>query len=184
MPEAAERNQIRQATQRLQQLAGVDWTGGWYTGCDSPNTRCLVVDQKCYEYDSDYYGDDLPFWLNVRRTAGVLAPHLVIPYSLDTNDMRFVQTQGFNTGEHFFTYLRDTFDTLYAEGETSPRMMSVGMHCRLLGRPGRISALRRFLDYVQAQECVWICRRHRHRAALEGSASVRSGSRLHVGVTC
>ena len=99
------------------ELTGGQWPLGWYTGRDSPNTRRLVVDQGGYEYDSDYYGDDLPFWLQVEKTDGTLAPHLVVPYSLDTNDMRFVQAQGFNTGEHFFSYLRDSFDALYAEGD-------------------------------------------------------------------
>jgi allantoinase len=151
------------ATHLLKELTGGAWPAGWYTGRDSPNTRRLVADQGGYEYDSDYYGDDLPFWLQVQRTDGSLAPHLVVPYSLDTNDMRFVQAQGFNTGEHFFTYLRDSFDALYAEGDPAgldrPKMMSIGMHCRLLGRPGRIGSLRRFLDHVQAHERVWICRR-------------------------
>ena len=118
-----------------------------------------MVDQGGYEYDSDYYGDDLPFWLQVRKTDGTLAPHLVVPYSLDTNDMRYVQAQGFNTGDHFFTYLRDAFDALYAEGDELPRMMSVGMHCRLLGKPGRIASLQRFLDHVQAHDRVWVARR-------------------------
>jgi allantoinase len=169
MPEATERRHIGLATEQLKQLCGAAWTGGWYTGRDSPNTRRLVVEQGGYEYDSDYYGDDLPFWLQVRTADGGdgadgrLVPHLVVPYSLDTNDMRFVQAQGFNTGEHFFTYLRDSFDALYAEGDPdgqdSPKMMSIGMHCRLLGKPGRIGALQRFLDHVQAHDRVWICRR-------------------------
>src|SRR5437764_11876439 len=136
---------------------------GWYTGRDSPNTRRLVVEHGGYEYDSDYYGDDLPFWAEVETSDGAKVPHLVVPYSLDTNDMRFVQAQGFNTGEHFFTYLRDAFDALYAEGDPAgldrPKMMSIGMHCRLLGKPGRIGALQRFLDHVQAHEHVWIARR-------------------------
>ncbi|HSB23058.1 MAG TPA: allantoinase, partial [Burkholderiaceae bacterium] len=113
----------------------------------------------CYEYDSDYYGDDLPFWMRVEKSDGTTVPHLVVPYSLDTNDMRFVQAQGFNTGDHFFTYLRDSFDALYAEGEEKPKMMSVGMHCRLLGKPGRIGALQRFLDHIEAHDRVWVCRR-------------------------
>jgi allantoinase len=163
MPEATERRHIAQATQQLKQLCGEAWTGGWYTGRDSPNTRRLVVEQGGCEYDSDYYGDDLPLWLQVKQADGALASHLVVPYSLDTNDMRFVQAQGFNTGEHFYTYLRDSFDALYAEGdpdgEDRPKMMSIGMHCRLLGKPGRIGALQRFLDHVQAHERVWICRR-------------------------
>ena len=159
LPEATERRHVGVATHLLKELTGGAWPAGWYTGRDSPNTRRLVADQGGYEYDSDYYGDDLPFWLQVQRTDGSLAPHLVVPYSLDTNDMRFVQAQGFNTGEHFFNYLRDSFDALYAEGDEAPKMMSIGMHCRLLGRPGRIGSLRRFLDHVQSHERVWICRR-------------------------
>ncbi len=159
LPEATERRHIGVATHLLNELTGGAWPAGWYTGRDSPNTRRLVADQGGYAYDSDYYGDDLPFWLQVKKSDGTLAPHLVVPYALDTNDMRFVQAQGFNTGEHFFHYLRDSFDALYAEGEHAPKMMSIGMHCRLLGRPGRIGSLRRFLDHVQAHERVWVCRR-------------------------
>lgn len=163
MPAATEKKHISIATQSLKEMTGGQWAVGWYTGRDSPNTRRLVADVGGYEYDSDYYGDDLPFWLSVRKTDGELAPHLVVPYSLDTNDMRFVQAQGFNTGEHFFTYLCDSFDALYDEGDPSglnaPKMMSIGMHCRLLGKPGRIGSLRRFLDHIQAKEGVWICRR-------------------------
>ena len=159
LPESTERRHIGVATHLLKELTGGAWPLGWYTGRDSPNTRRLVADQGGYEYDSDYYGDDLPFWLQVRKTDGTLAPHLVVPYSLDCNDMRFVQAQGFNTGEHFFNYLRDSFDALYAEDDEAPKMMSIGMHCRLLGKPGRIGSLRRFLDHVQRHERVWICRR-------------------------
>ncbi len=161
--EADERRDVAAATRLLKELTGGVWPLGWYTGRDSVNTRRLVVEHGGYEYDSDYYGDDLPFWLAVDRSDGQTAPHLVVPYSLDTNDMRFVQAQGFNTGEHFFAYLRDAFDALYAEGDPAgldrPKMMSIGMHCRLLGRPGRIGALRRFLDHVQAHPQVWVARR-------------------------
>lgn len=132
---------------------------GWYTGRDSPNTRQLVVAHGGFAYDSDYYGDDLPFWTEVGVSDGQRKPHLVVPYTLDANDMRFATPQGFNTAEHFYQYLKDSFDALYAEGETSPKMMSIGMHCRLLGRPGRIRALQRFLDYIQSFERVWVCRR-------------------------
>jgi putative urate catabolism protein len=159
MPEAIEREQIATASASLRQLCGGEWPLGWYTGRDSPNTRRLVVDHGGYDYDSDYYGDDLPFWMQVTRSDGSTVPHLVVPYALDTNDMRFVQAQGFNTGDHFFTYLRDSFDALYEEGDERPKMMSVGMHCRLLGRPGRIGALQRFLDHVEAHDRVWVCRR-------------------------
>ncbi|HZF84757.1 MAG TPA: allantoinase, partial [Burkholderiaceae bacterium] len=159
IPESYERRHMELATHVLRDMTGGQWPQGWYTGRDSPNTRRLVVDRGDYEYDSDYYGDDLPFWMEVTKTDGSVAPHLVVPYSLDCNDMRFVQAQGFNTGEHFFTYLRDSFDALYAEGEDAPKMMSIGMHCRLLGKPGRIGALQRFLDHIQKHERVWICRR-------------------------
>jgi allantoinase len=132
---------------------------GWYTGRDSPNTRRIVVEHGGFEYDSDYYGDDLPFWTEVEIASGERRPHLVVPYTLDTNDMRFATPQGFNTATHFFEYLRDSFDVLYAEGERTPRMLSVGMHCRLLGRPGRFVALQRFLDHIASHEHVWVCRR-------------------------
>ena len=159
LPEATEREHMREASQLLRELTGGEWPLGWYTGRDSPNTRRLVADQGGYEYDSDYYGDDLPFWLQVARTDGSRVPHLVVPYTLDANDMRFASPQGFNTADHFFTYLRDTFDALYAEGEEAPKMMSIGMHCRLLGKPGRIVALQRFLDHIGAHDRVWVCRR-------------------------
>ena len=132
---------------------------GWYTGRDSPNTRRLVVDHGGFEYDSDYYGDDLPFWMKVQKSNGEVAPHLVVPYTLDTNDMRFSLPQGFAQAEDFFIYLRDSFDALYAEGAYSPKMMSVGMHCRLLGKPGRIVALQKFLDHIAKHDRVWVCRR-------------------------
>ncbi|WP_397475443.1 allantoinase PuuE [Pusillimonas sp.] len=132
---------------------------GWYTGRDSPNTRRLVVEHGGFLYDSDYYGDDLPFWTTVETSDGSRKPHLIVPYTLDCNDMRFATPQGFNTGDHFFTYLKDAFDVLYAEGEDTPKMMSIGLHCRLVGRPGRFASLQRFLDYVQRHEQVWVCRR-------------------------
>jgi allantoinase len=132
---------------------------GWYTGRDSPNTRRLVVEHGGFEYDSDYYGDDLPFWLQVKKRDGALAPHLVVPYTLDCNDMRFALPQGFANGNAFFEYLRDSFDVLYAEGAERPAMMSIGMHCRLLGRPGRMLALQRFLDHVERHDRVWVAQR-------------------------
>ncbi|ROZ76175.1 allantoinase PuuE [Ramlibacter sp. WS9] len=160
--EATEREHMRLGMQIIEQLTG-ERALGWYTGRDSPNTRRLVADYGGFEYDSDYYGDDLPFWMKVKKTDGTVAPHLIVPYSLDTNDMRFSLPQGFAQAEDFFVYLRDSFDALYAEGdpngEDRPKMMSVGMHCRLLGRPGRIVALQRFLDHVQKHEHVWVCRR-------------------------
>ncbi|EMH4164317.1 allantoinase PuuE [Pluralibacter gergoviae] len=148
-----ERQHMQQAVEVLTALFGKKPLG-WYTGRDSPNTRKLVVEQGDFLYDSDYYGDDLPFWTTVDQR-----PHLIVPYTLDANDMRFATAQGFNTAEQFYTYLKDSFDVLYAEGDTAPKMMSIGMHCRLLGRPGRFRALQRFLDYVQQHDRVWICRR-------------------------
>jgi len=156
--EAVEREHMQQALDIITQLTG-STPLGWYTGRDSPNTRRLVVEQGSLLYDSDYYGDDLPLWMQVKTSTGEEKTHLVIPYTLDVNDMRFATAQGFNSGEQFFHYLRDSFDVLYAEGAQTPKMMSVGLHCRLVGRPGRFRALQRFLDYVQAQDQVWICRR-------------------------
>ena len=156
--EATEREHLLRGIAIIERLTG-DKPLGWYTGRDSPNTRRLVADHGGFEYDSDYYGDDLPFWLNVRRTDRSLAPHLVVPYTLDANDMRFALPQGFAQGEDFFTYLRDAFDVHYAEGQERPSMMSIGMHCRLLGRPGRMRALQRFLDHVERHDRVWIARR-------------------------
>lgn len=156
--EATEREHMRLGMQAIERLTG-QRPLGWYTGRDSPNTRRLVADFGGFAYDSDYYGDDLPFWLQVRKTDGTLAPHLVVPYTLDCNDMRFSSSQGFATGDDFFHHLRDAFDVLYAEGAELPQMMSVGLHCRLIGRPGRMKALQRFLDHVQSHERVWVCRR-------------------------
>ena len=158
MPEADERAHILKGVEIIKKLTG-HAPLGWYTGRDSPRTRRLVLDHGGFEYDSDYYGDDLPFWMIVRKSSGEIAPHLVVPYTLDVNDMRFALPQGFSQAEDFYTYLRDSFDVLYAEGADSPKMMSVGMHCRLLGRPGRIIALQRFLDYIASKHSVWICRR-------------------------
>jgi putative urate catabolism protein len=156
--EATEREHMRLGVAAVQAATGRRPLG-WYTGRDSPNTRRLVADFGGFEYDSDYYGDDLPFWLQVRKTDGALAPHLVVPYTLDANDMRFALPQGFSHGDDFFFYLRDSFDVLYAEGEERPAMLSVGMHCRLLGRPGRMRALQRFLDHVERHDRVWVTRR-------------------------
>ncbi len=156
--EDTERAHMREALGIIERLTG-ERPLGWYTGRDSPNTRRLVVEQGGLLYDSDYYGDDLPLWARVETADGTQHHHLVVPYTLDANDMRFATAQGFNTGEQFFQYLRDTFDVLYAEGADAPKMMSVGLHCRLVGRPGRFRALQRFLDHVQAHEQAWICRR-------------------------
>ena len=156
--EATEREHMRIGVEIIRELTG-NAPLGWYTGRDSPRTRRLVADFGGFEYDSDYYGDDLPFWLQVRRTDGDLAPHLVVPYTLDCNDMRFALPQGFSHGDEFFEYLRDAFDVHYSEGDERPSMMSIGMHCRLVGRPGRMRALQRFLDHVEAHDHVWVCRR-------------------------
>ncbi|MFA9382238.1 MAG: allantoinase PuuE [Vibrio cyclitrophicus] len=151
--ESEERDHMSKAIEIIQQVTG-QRPQGWYTGRTGPNTRRLVAEEGGFLYDSDAYDDDLPYW---HTETGY--PQLVIPYTLDVNDMRFSTAQGFNSGEQFFQYLKDTFDTLYMEGETAPKMMSVGLHCRLIGRPGRIAALRRFLDYVKEHESVWLCRR-------------------------
>lgn len=151
--ESAEREHLQQAIAIHTRLTGQRPTG-WYTGRTSPHTRKLVVEAGGFLYDSDSYADDLPYW-----TYEYDRPHLIIPYTLDNNDMRFATPQGFNSGDQFFSYLRDAFDFLYAEGETAPKMMSIGLHCRLVGRPGRAAALARFLDYVQQHDRVWICRR-------------------------
>ncbi len=151
--EATERDHMQRAVATIERLTGTPPLG-WYTGRDSPNTRRLAVEHGGFLYDADSYADDLPYWVEVARKS-----HLVVPYTLDANDMRFATAQGFNSGEQFFTYLRDTFDVFYAEGETAPKMMSVGLHCRLSGRPGRFAALQRFLDHVARHDRVWICRR-------------------------
>ncbi|PPR41613.1 MAG: hypothetical protein CFH22_00649 [Alphaproteobacteria bacterium MarineAlpha5_Bin12] len=127
---------------------------GWYTGRCSVNTRDLVIENGGFLYDSDSYSDDLPYWIGTKEKK-----HLIIPYTLDNNDMRFATNQGFNSGNDFFNYLKDSFDVLYEEGKKSPKMMSVGLHCRLIGRPGRINSLIKFLDYVLNHENVWICKR-------------------------
>ena len=127
---------------------------GWYTGRGSDATRRLVVEHGGFLYDSDSYADELPYWLDVHGTG-----HLVIPYTLDQNDMKFAVAPGFTSGAGFFEYLRDAFDVLYAEGADRPKMMNIGLHCRLVGRPGRAAALARFMDYVLARDKVWVCRR-------------------------
>ncbi|HLZ98679.1 MAG TPA: allantoinase PuuE [Steroidobacteraceae bacterium] len=172
--ETTEREHLAEAVAILRELSG-HAPLGWYTGRDSPNTRRLVVEHGGFLYDSDSYADDLPYWTWVTAHRGFsgsdpsgsaapsIHPHLVVPYALDSNDMRFAALQGFNSGTQFFDYLRDSFDTLYREGDPAgldqPKMLSVGLHARLCGRPGRIAALERFLDYVCGHERVWICRR-------------------------
>jgi putative urate catabolism protein len=145
---------------------------GWYTGRTSENTLRLVIEHTETLYSSDSYADDLPYWIRYRAR-----PHLIIPYSLDTNDMRFINPQGFAAGGDFFDYLKDTFDVLYDEGETQPKMMSIGLHCRLAGRPGRFSAVARFLDYIAKHDHVWVPTRkeiaehwhQKHRDLAEGA---------------
>jgi len=156
--EATEREHLQRGMEIITRLTG-ERALGWYTGRDSPNTHRLVADYGGFLYDSDYYGDDLPFWMPVEKTDGSTVPQLIVPYTMDTNDMRFGLPQGFSQGEDFFTYLRDAFDVLYAEGEDAPKMLSIGMHCRLLGRPGRLRALQRFLDHLEAHDRVWVTRR-------------------------
>jgi peptidoglycan/xylan/chitin deacetylase (PgdA/CDA1 family) len=166
MDEETERAHMKEAVQIIQELTG-SAPLGWYTGRDSPNTRRLVVEHGGFRYDADYYGDDLPFWQEVAHTGAdgkpAVTPQLIVPYTLDTNDMRFAAMQGFNSGTQFFDYLKDAFDVLYREGDPNglnqPKMLSIGLHCRLVGRPARAAALARFLDYVQSHDKVWITRR-------------------------
>lgn len=151
--EATEREHLHRAIIAIEKTTG-QRPLGWYTGRTSERTQSLVVAEGGFLYDADSYADDLPYWVRVTSRD-----HLVVPYTLDANDMRFATIQGFNSGDQFFAYLRDTFDVLYAEGARAPKMMSVGLHCRLAGRPGRFAALQRFLDHAQSRDKVWICRR-------------------------
>jgi putative urate catabolism protein len=171
MPEAEERGHMAEAIRIHTQAVG-ERPLGWYTGRNSVNTLRAVLDDGGFLYSSDSYADDLPYWVN-----GPKDPHLIIPYTLDANDMRFINAQGFGDGDAFFRYLKDAFDFLYAEGERAPKMMSVGLHCRLVGRPGRAAALARFLDYVADRERVWVTTRleiarhwHREHKALSAGA--------------
>ncbi|MEL6928740.1 MAG: allantoinase PuuE [Cyanobacteria bacterium J06600_6] len=154
LAEAEEREHIQQAVASLKKLTGSRPLGWYCRYAPSLNTRRLIVEEGGFLYDSDAYNDDLPYWVEVEGKS-----HLVIPYTLDNNDMKYCVAPGFNSGNDFYTYLKDAFDVLYAEGETSPKMMSVGLHARLAGKPGRIAALARFIDYVQSHDQVWICRR-------------------------
>ena len=150
VPEETEREHMAKAIEIHERLTGSKPLG-WYTGRDSPNTRNLVLEHEHFLYDSDSYADDLPYW---HQHSG--GHHLIIPYTLDNNDMRFAAPQGFNSGEQFYTYLKDSFDTLYEEGG---RMMNVGLHCRIVGKPGRATSLARFLEYVSTKPNVWVARR-------------------------
>jgi peptidoglycan/xylan/chitin deacetylase (PgdA/CDA1 family) len=148
-----EKKHMKMAIKNHQKIFG-ERPLGWYTGRCSPNTRDLVFEDGGFLYDSDSYSDDLPYW-EVRNKK----KQLIIPYTLDNNDMRFATNQGFNTGDHFYSYLKDSFDALYEEGKTHPKMMSVGLHCRIIGKPGRIQALKKFLSYIKKHKNVWICKR-------------------------
>jgi len=152
--ELIERTHIAKALEIHQRLTGAA-PEGWYIGRTSENSRRLILEQTTPLYDADSYADDLPYWVDAPSGK----PHLVVPYTLDVNDMRFATAQGFNSGEQFFTYMKDSFDVLYDEGETQPKMMSIGLHCRLTGRPGRFAALKRFREYLAGFNDIWICRR-------------------------
>jgi allantoinase len=160
--EGTERAHMKEAVALMREITGTTPLG-WYTGRDSPNTRRLVVEHGGFVYDADSYADDLPYWTAVQKSDGNVTPHLVVPYTLDSNDMRFTAAQGFNSGTQFFDYLRDAFDALYREGDPAginrPKMLSIGLHARIIGRPARIVALQRFLDHVQSHDKVWVCRR-------------------------
>jgi putative urate catabolism protein len=174
VPEAEERAHMQEAIRLHTEVAG-ERPLGWYTGRSSANTLQLVLEEGGFLYSSDSYADDLPYWVR-----GPNGPHLIIPYTLDANDMRFVNPQGFSNGEDFFNYLRDAFDVLYAEGESAPKMMSIGLHCRLIGRPGRAASLIRFLDHIAAHESVWTATRldiarhwqHEHHALAVNAPSI------------
>ena len=150
---SVEKKHMQQAIKIIKDIFG-SRPLGWYTGRCSPNTRDLVFEDGGFLYDSDSYSDDLPYWEQRGKKK-----QLIVPYTLDNNDMRFATNQGFNTGDHFYNYLKDSFDVLYEEGKTNPKMMSVGLHCRLIGRPGRIQSLKRFIDYVSKFDDIWICKR-------------------------
>ena len=153
VPIETEREHLKKAIEIHQAMTG-EKPKGWYLGRMSPNTRQLVMEEGSFLYDADSYADDLPYFVD-----GIHKPHLIVPYTLDANDMRFASPQGFNSGEQFFTYLKDSFDTLYAEGADAPKMMSIGLHCRIIGRPGRFASLVKFLNYVEQFDDVWLCRR-------------------------
>ena len=150
---SVEKKHMQQAIKIIKDIFG-SRPSGWYTGRCSPNTRDLVFEDGGFLYYSDSYSDDLPYWEERGKKK-----QLIVPYTLDNNDMRFATNQGFNTGDHFYNYLKDSFDVLYEEGKTNPKMMSVGLHCRLIGRPGRIQSLKRFIDYVSKFDDIWICKR-------------------------
>ena len=148
-----ERAQIEESVIRHKALTGKA-PAGWYTGRTSPNTLALIAERDDILYCADSYADDLPYY-----DTHYSKPLLMVPYTLDTNDMRFATPQGFNSGEQFFTYLKDAFDVLYEEGQDAPKMLSIGLHNRIIGRPARFAALKRFVEYVQSHEQVWCCTR-------------------------
>ena len=158
VPIERERADMAKAVQLQSKITG-SAPKGWYTGRVSPNTRSLVLENGAFTYDSDSYNDDLPYWVGSTGESDAQRSHLIIPYSLDSNDMRFTTSPGFDHGETFYQYLRDTFDVLYAEGNSRPKMMSIGLHPRIIGRPGRLAGLVRFIDHIKSSEKVWICRR-------------------------
>lgn len=179
MSEEVEREHIRTAIDIHTRVTG-SRPLGWYTGRDSPNTRKLILEQGGFLYDSDSYADDLPYW---NHDYG--KPHLIIPYTLDTNDMRFAAPQGFNCGDQFYSYLKDSFDALYAEGHATPKMLNIGLHCRIIGRPGRIQSLERFIQHVLKHQDVWVCRRidiarhwHRYHAPDPAQNILPTGEKL------
>jgi putative urate catabolism protein len=148
--EATEREHLQQAIDTHRDVTG-ERPLGWYLGRCSPRTHRLIAEDGGFTYNADCYSDDLPYWNYLHGT-----PQLMVPYTLDANDMRFATPQGFNSGQQFYEYLKDSFDVLYAEGS---RMMSIGLHCRIAGRPGRAAALERFLDYVAGHDATWVTRR-------------------------
>ena len=152
IPESLEKAHMEEAMEILTNICG-ERPVGWYTGRTSGNTRKLVSEYGGFLYDADDYSDDLPFWSKAQKN------HLIVPYTLDTNDMRFASPQGFNSADQFYTYLRDSFDTLYEEGKDSPKMMSIGMHARILGRPGRFKAIKNFVEYIKNFDDIWVARR-------------------------
>jgi allantoinase len=178
MPEDHEREDIRRTVETISKIAGSPPLG-WYTGRFSPNTRRLVMEETETLYDSDCYNDDLPYWTLV---AG--KPRLLVPYALDTNDFKFAMNPGWTSGEDFLAYLKATFDRLYQEGESEPKMMSIGLHCRLSGRPGRAETVARFIDYALKHEHAWICRRveiARHWMARHPSSAFDQADGMHMG---
>lgn len=155
VPIELEREHIFRAVEAIKSITG-DTPLGWYTGRTSENTRKLIAETKLFSYDADDYNDDLPFWSYPNSPD---QPHLVIPYSLLHNDMRFCSPYGFITSEHFFSFIKDAFDTLYQESEKTPRMMSIGLHPRIIGQPARFKGLQKIIEYICSFQDVWLCRR-------------------------